>query len=132
MSAENLARKPWWRRWFGNRSEQAAAAFLRRLGYRLVSRNYSCALGELDLVALDGACVVFVEVRSTGGDDPLRAAQSVNFTKQRRLTRLALHYLKQYRLLDRASRFDVLIVHWPADQEQPQITHHKYAFDATE
>ena len=48
-------RWPWWRRWFGTRSERAAARFLRRLGYRIVARNYSCPYGELDLVALDGA-----------------------------------------------------------------------------
>ena len=64
--AGETPRKPWWRRWFGSRSERAAERFLRRLGYRVVARNYSCSHGELDLVAVDGACVVFVEVRSTG------------------------------------------------------------------
>ena len=47
-------RKPWWRRWFGTRSERAAARFLQRLGYRILARNYTCPHGELDLVALDG------------------------------------------------------------------------------
>ena len=46
-------RMPWWRRWFGTRSERAAAKFLKRQGYRIVARNYSCPLGELDLIALD-------------------------------------------------------------------------------
>jgi putative endonuclease len=132
MSAENPARKPWWRRWFGNRSEQAAAAFLREQKYRILSQNFSCKLGELDLVALDGRCVVFVEVRSTGGDDPLRAALSVNTAKQRRLTRLAQHYLQRYRLQDHLCRFDVLTLHWPADQDQPNIAHYKNAFEAVE
>jgi putative endonuclease len=130
MPAENPARRPWWRRWFGNRSEQAATAFLRGLGYRILQRNYSCKLGELDLVALDGRCVVFVEVRSTGGDDPVRAAESVNIAKQRRLTRLAQHFLQQRRLHDHSGRFDVLAVHWPADTDQPHITHYKNAFEA--
>ncbi|HMC64878.1 MAG TPA: YraN family protein, partial [Gemmataceae bacterium] len=69
MVPESPARKPWWRRWFGTRSERAAARFLKRLGYRIVSRNYVCAFGELDLVAVDGRCIVFVEVRSTGEGD---------------------------------------------------------------
>src|SRR5439155_8813704 len=82
---------PWWRRWFGTRSERAAARFLRRRGYRIVARNYTCSLGELDLVALDGRTLVFVEVRSTATEDAERPAASVDPAKQRRLTDLALH-----------------------------------------
>src|SRR5437763_16509219 len=94
MPAPSPARKPWWRRWFGSRSERAAARFLRRRGYRVVARNYACPLGELDLVAVDAGCVVFVEVRSTETDDPARPAASVDARKQRRLTDLALHFLR--------------------------------------
>src|SRR5919201_5078223 len=86
-----FSRWPWWRRWFGTRSERAAARYLRGLGYRILARNYRCALGELDLVALDGGCIVFVEVRSTAQADAGRPAESVDAVKQRRLTDLALH-----------------------------------------
>src|SRR5437660_8903618 len=98
MPEPSPARKPWWRRWFGSRSERAAARFLQRLGYRIVARNYTCPHGELDLVAVDARCVVFVEVRSTAGDDLSRPAESVNEAKQRRLTQLAVTFLKQHRL----------------------------------
>jgi putative endonuclease len=124
------ARRPWWRRWFGTRSERAAARFLARLGYRVVARNYSCPLGELDLVALDGRCVVFVEVRSTGGEDVERPALSVDAAKQRRLTDLALHFLKQHRLLDQAARFDVLAISWPGPAREPRVVHYRQAFEA--
>jgi putative endonuclease len=130
MSAPSPARKPWWRRWFGSRSERAAARFLRRAGYRILARNYSGPLGELDLVALDGRCIVFVEVRSTGSDDPTRPAESVDDAKQRRLTALALDFLRRYRLLDHAARFDVLAISWPAGQREPTIVHHRQAFEA--
>lgn len=128
----NPARWPWFRKWFGNRAERAAQKFLQRLGYRILSRNYTCKLGELDLVALDGACLVFVEVRSTGSHDPLRAALSVDTAKQRRLTRLAQHFLQRYQLQDQAARFDVLTVHWPAEQKEPAITHYANAFEAVD
>ncbi len=131
MPSEPSPRKPWWRRWFGTRSERSAARFLRRLGYRILSRNFSCPLGELDLVALDGACIVFVEVRSTETEDPLRPAVSVDINKQRRLTDLALYFLQKHRLLDRAARFDVLAVSWPADAREPRIVHYPHAFEAT-
>src|SRR5438270_11900969 len=124
------SRKPWWRRWFGTRSVRAAARSLRRLGYRVVARNYTCPLGELDLVALDGRCVVFVEVRSTGTDDPGRPALSVDDAKQRRLTRLALHYLGEHRLLEAPARFDVLALSWPAGRREPHIDHYRQAFEA--
>jgi putative endonuclease len=127
---ESSARLPWWRRWFGTRSERAAGRFLRRLGYRILKRNYSCIHGELDLVALDGRCIVFVEVRSTGAEDPTRAAASVDAVKQERLTRLALHFLRAHKLLNHSARFDVLAVSWPPDKREPLIVHHRNAFDA--
>jgi putative endonuclease len=123
--------KPWWRRWFGTRSERAAEGFLRRLGYRILARNYSCPLGELDLVAVDGRCVVFVEVRSTGTGDVSGPAHSVDAAKQRRLTDLALHFLQKRRLLDQSARFDVLTLSWPAGRREPEITHFQSAFEAT-
>jgi putative endonuclease len=122
--------KPWWRRWFGTRSERAAARFLRRLGYRILARNYTCPHGELDLIALDGRCLVFVEVRSTGSDDAERPAASVDHAKQRRLTRLALYYLQEHHLLDCAPRFDVLALSWPEGKREPHIVHYRQAFEA--
>jgi putative endonuclease len=130
MPAVSPASKPWWRRWFGTRSERAAARFLRRLGYRILTRNYSCAHGEIDLVAADSRCVVFVEVRSTGTDDPGRPAASVDGVKQRRLTDLALHYLRRHRLLDYQARFDVLALSWPSGRPEPHIVHYRQAFEA--
>jgi putative endonuclease len=122
---------PWWRGWFATGSERAAARFLRKLGYRILVRNYRCPLGEIDLVALDGRCVVFVEVRSTEGST-VRAAASVDRAKQEQLTRLALHFLKRKRLLNQPARFDVLAVSWPAGAREPAIAHYPAAFEATD
>ncbi len=123
-------RLPWWRRWFGSRSERAAARYLRGLGYRILARNYRCPLGELDLVVLDKETVVFVEVRSSAGRSSADIALSVDDAKQARLTRLALHFLKHHRLLDRSARFDVLTLAWPATQRTPIIEHFPNAFPA--
>jgi putative endonuclease len=124
------ARWPWWRRWFGTRSERAAGRFLKKLGYRVLVCNYRCPVGEIDLVALDGNCIVFVEVRSTGGDDVARPAASVDPAKQRRLTNLALHFLQKHRLLDRPARFDVLALGWREGQKEPEVVHYPNAFEA--
>src|SRR5262249_31046867 len=105
--------------------------FLKRQGYRIVARNYSCPQGELDVVAVDGRCVVFVEVRSTEAADPARPAASVDARKQARLTNLALHFLQQHRLLGHDARFDVLAISWPAGRREPVIAHYRQAFEAT-
>ena len=78
----------------GRAAEDAAAAHLARAGFRVVERNVRLGHGEIDLVCRDGDVVVFVEVkcrRATWGDPP---AAAVSWHKQRRLTRLAQHYLK--------------------------------------
>jgi putative endonuclease len=128
----SLTASPWWRRWFGTRSERAAARFLKKLGYRILVRNYRCPLGEIDLIALDGRCIVFVEVRSTEGSDAVRPAASVDQRKQEQLTRLALHFLKGKRLLNQSARFDVLAVSWPVAASEPTMAHYPNAFEATD
>jgi putative endonuclease len=123
-------RRPWWRRWFGNRSERAATRFLKHLGYRIVARNYATPLGELDVVALEKSVVVFVEVRSTETDQIERPAFSVDAAKQRQLTTLGLQFLQTHRLMGRPSRFDVLAVSWPSGRREPNIVHYRHAFEA--
>jgi putative endonuclease len=130
MASGSPARKPWWRRWFGTRSERAAARYLRARGLRVVARNWTCPYGELDLVAVEGRTVVFVEVRSTGTDDPARPAASVDGAKQDRLTRLALCFLQKHGLLGQAARFDVLAISWPPGRREPVVVHHRQAFEA--
>ena len=128
----SLTTHPWWRRWFGSRSERAAARFLRTLGYRILEHNFTCDLGEIDIVALDGQCIVLVEVRSTESADTSAPAHSVDAKKQQRLTRMALYYMKARRLLEYSVRFDVLAMSWPATQAEPTIVHYPNAFDATD
>jgi putative endonuclease len=124
-----LTRWPVWRRWFGTRSERAAARFLRTLGYRVLARNVNLPTGELDLVALDGRTLVFVEVRSTAHGDTARPTESVDAVKQRKLTVAALTFLQQHRLLDHPARFDVVAISWPANRREPTVVHFPNAFE---
>jgi putative endonuclease len=128
--AAGFTRWPFWRRWFGIRSEKAAAGFLRRLGYRILAANLYETAGEIDLLALDGTTIVVVEVRSTASDDIDRAASSVNFPKQRKLTEAALRFLTRRRLLGQNVRFDVLAMSWPANAHKPRFLHIPHAFEA--
>ena len=114
----------------GADGERLAAIFLQRQGYRILARGHRQRLGEVDLIAMDGSVVVFVEVktwRSNGAGDP---SEAVDARKQERLTRAALIYLKRRKLLDRAARFDVVSIVWPERQSAPEIRHFINAFEA--
>jgi len=113
----------------GQQGEAAAARYLRRRGYHVVARGVRSALGELDLVAVDGRTVVFVEVKTRRSTDHGHPADAVTPEKQRRLTRLALAYLKRHGLLEAAARFDVIAVIWP-ERGRPTIEHIPNAFEA--
>ncbi len=125
------------RSWFsplplGRRGEAAAARFLRKLGYIIVAQGYRDRLGEIDLIAVDGRTVVFVEVKTRTSHDAGHPAQAVDLDKQKRLTRLALSYLKRHDLLDCRCRFDIIAVTWPENARRPNIEHLKSAFEATD
>lgn len=78
----------------GRRAEELAAAFLEReRGYRIIERNYRCPAGEIDLLALDGATLCFVEVRSVQSTDFGDPLETITRPKQRRLIRAARSYL---------------------------------------
>jgi putative endonuclease len=111
----------------GKKSECVAEEFLRRLGYRVVSRNYQCPLGELDLVAVHKRVIVFIEVRSRSGSQFGSPLETVGFRKQQQVARVALHFLSQKRLHGRDARFDVVGVTW--DRGSPHIEHVQHAFD---
>lgn len=114
----------------GPRGERAAERYLRKRGYVIVGRGLREASAELDLVAVDGRTVVFVEVKTRSGN--LQApAESVDFPKQQRLTRAALAFLKRHQLLECRARFDVLALTWPPGTRRPEIVHIENAFPPT-
>jgi len=95
---------------FGRRGEEAAARHLEGLGYRIQGRNVRTPAGEIDIVARDGECLVFVEVkaRRSARFGPPKAA--VDRRKQRKLWQCAQHYLKTADRTRRRARFDVVSV----------------------
>ena len=121
-----------WNKLFGDRGERAAAKFLKRQGFRIVQRNYSTPLGEIDIVALDGKTIVFVEVKTRSSLVAGRPEEAVTLDKQRKLTNMALAYLKKHKLLEHSARFDVVAIVWPDDARQPaEIRHLRNAFEPT-
>ena len=115
----------------GLAGEQAAARFLQRLGYRIVARSHRQRLGEIDLIALDRDCLVFVEVKTWSSADSGDPSLAVDRSKQEKLSRAAIVYLKQHGLLEQRCRFDVISIVWSTQRRaQPAIRHFPNAFEA--
>jgi putative endonuclease len=112
----------------GRRGEAVAEAFLRTRAYTIVARNYRCRAGEIDLVALDGPVLVFVEVRSRRGTALGTPLESVDGRKQAQVARVARHFLASRRWHDRDARFDVVGIRF--DTEPPAVEHVRGAFEA--
>jgi putative endonuclease len=112
----------------GKLGEDAAARFLKGNGYTILARGLDSRLGELDLVAVDGRTVVFVEVKTRRTGDAGHPAEAIDPRKQQRMTQAALAYLKAHGLLQHAARFDVVAITWPENARCPAIEHYKNAF----
>lgn len=114
----------------GERGELAAAKFLERAGYRVVTTRMRQRYGEIDIIAVRERTVVFIEVKTRRLDLTTQPADAVDVQRQQRLTRAALAFLKFHGLLEYPSRFDVIEVIWPSDAELPTIRHIEDAFPA--
>ena len=93
----------------GGDAEELAFRYLIKMGFKPVTRNFNCRLGELDLVMLDGDCLVFVEVRYRSGRSLVAAAMTVDGRKQQKLVRAAAMFLARHpAYASRTTRFDVI------------------------
>ena len=94
---------------FGSVIKQAAAHFLMQHGLTLLSRNFSCRSGEIDLIMRDNEVIVFIEVRYRRSLSYGTATATVNRYKQQRIIRTAQFFLSSSRLGDLfPCRFDVV------------------------
>lgn len=114
----------------GERGERAAVKHLRRLRYAIIFTRHRQRYGEVDIIAADGRTVVFVEVKTRRDEAHGRPAEAVDATRQARLTRAALAFMKSHGLLECAARFDVVEVIWPPGKHRPTIRHLIDAFPA--
>jgi putative endonuclease len=113
----------------GKTGEDLACRELQRRGYAILARRWRRRQGEIDIIARDGATLVFVEVKARVGHAFGEAAEAVTPLKQRRLVQLAHLYLASERRIDCACRFDVVAIHF--EQATPVVTIFRHAFDAT-
>lgn len=120
------------RRALGAQGEARAASYLERLGYTILARNWRTRRGELDIIARDGECLVFVEVRTrrvgreAAGPTFGAPEESVSPRKQLQLAAMAAEYLFQMPW-DGPQRIDVIAVELAADGSVGRLMHYRDA-----
>ena len=112
----------------GISGENLACAELQRRGYAILERRYRTRLGEIEIIARDGATLVFVEVKARLSDDFGGAAAAVTAWKQRRVARMAMDYLSRRTVVDCPCRFDVVAI--DVDEAGPRVIVYPNAFDS--
>jgi len=116
----------------GHFGELAAASYLQRNGFALIARNWRCSSGEIDLVAVRGDQVIFVEVRTrrARGAAAVAPETSVGRRKARRLVQLAQTYLAESESgSDRPWRIDVIAVEVDSAGRVARLEHIEYAVE---
>ena len=113
----------------GKRAEALARQYLVAHGYVIEQANVRFPVGEIDLIAKDGATLCFVEVRSASSETWGGALGSITDRKRQRLIRAAQRFL-QHRPHSGEIRFDVVAIQWqPAGPPTIQLL--KAAFDTS-
>ena len=111
----------------GKEGEEKALRFLKKKGYRIIEQNYVCKMGEMDIIAKERDTLVFIEVktRTSMAFGPPQLA--VTQFKQRQLSKVALHFLKEKKLEDIKARFDVVAILLHPEREEIELI--RDAFD---
>ena len=112
----------------GRRGEEIASSFLVKRGLRIVGRNFHYGkYGEIDIIAVQGRTLVFVEVKLRNNNEYGKAVESINDIKRRRIIKTARYFLVKKGLLGKVdTRFDVVAIDFIEGKEK--IEYIKNAF----
>jgi putative endonuclease len=111
----------------GKKGEELALRFLKKRGYRIIERNYVCKMGEMDIIAREKDTLTFVEVKTRTSTTFGPPQLAVTPSKQKQLSKIALHFLKEKQLEDVKARFDVVAILLGPKGEEIELI--KNAFD---
>jgi putative endonuclease len=112
----------------GQKGEKQAAQYLKKKGYKVVTANYRCQYGEIDLIARDADILIFIEVKTRTSTDFGGPTAAVDYRKQQQISKVAHHYLVTHHNDDVDARFDVISILSPIGQKT-EIEHITNAFD---
>ncbi len=116
------------RREIGDEGEETACGYMRKNSMEILTRNYRCRGGEIDIIAKDGETIAFVEVKTRTGAKYGTPADAVTRAKMRKIITAAQHYIMLERLTDQNFRFDVAEV--TGERGYYSVNYIKSAFEA--
>ena len=105
----------------GKLGEDLAVKEIESLGYKCLDRNYRCPLGEVDLIARDGDTLVFIEIKTRKGRSLRYAKEAVDAKKRRKISQVALFYMKAKDCCEVKSRFDVVAVSLNGEEKEIEV-----------
>ncbi len=114
------------KREFGTTGERHAAKYLTAKGYRILTANYRCRYGEIDIVATKMNTIVFVEVKTRSSENYGKGIEAVNCVKQQRIRKVAMCYLTENNAQYGNFRFDVIDI--LISDGETKLTHIENAF----
>ena len=91
----------------GVRGENTAALYMEKSGFVILERNYRRTACEVDIIAVEGEVLVFTEVKARSSTLGGYGREAVDYRKQQRIIKGALHYIEENRIEDKCGRFDV-------------------------
>ncbi len=105
----------------GNYGEQLACEYLKKMGYKILERNYRIRGGEIDIVAKDQDYLVFVEVKARNSHEYGLPSESITPWKIKALLKTALFYIQEIKWGDKGYRIDLVSVDFTEGLEKPII-----------
>ncbi len=112
-----IAQKNFYKKFLGRAGEVKASEYLKKKGYKIIKTNYKTYCGEIDVIALDGEYVVFIEVKTRSSLDYGMPSEAVDQRKREKYYRVASEFLQRNKKMDSPCRFDVIEI------ENGQINH---------
>ena len=110
----------------GTRGEAYAAAYLKKRGYRIITRNRRHKKGEIDVIAMDREFLVFVEVRTRRSEDFITPEDSIRAEKRKTVRTTVRRLIRKHKTAGLQPRIDVIAIIWPVGAKEPkEVRHHK-------
>ncbi len=105
----------------GLNAESFACDYLRKLGYKVLERNFRIRGGEIDIVAKEGPDLVFVEVKARFNHQFGLPQEAITYYKLKALEKTALFYIQKAKWGEKPYRFDVLAIDYSEDKQNPEV-----------
>ena len=92
----------------GRKGEIVSQKYLEKEGYFVMARNFKCAYGEIDIIAVDKQELVFIEVKTRCNRKYGEPCEAVDRIKKKHIKKASMYYISKYHLEDKFIRFDVI------------------------